>query len=91
MNTCVCCGAIIPEGGHICPPCGKGVSRDKYAKGYAKGYSDGVSRARNETALEVIEEIERLIVYRRMDGGLLDDYLEDDIHNLKQLYKGEGQ
>ena len=21
MNTCVCCGAIIPEGRHVCPNC----------------------------------------------------------------------
>ena len=85
MNTCVCCGAIIPEGGQICPPCGKGVSRDKYTKGYAKGYHDGVSRARNETALEVIEEIEKMIAFRGCGNGLL----EDDIYNIKKKYKGE--
>lgn len=29
MNTCICCGEIIPEGRQVCPKCEKGEMHDK--------------------------------------------------------------
>lgn len=29
INTCICCGEIIPEGRQVCPKCEKGEMHDK--------------------------------------------------------------
>ena len=26
-NTCICCGAVIPEGSQICPKCERGYNK----------------------------------------------------------------
>jgi predicted nucleic acid-binding Zn ribbon protein len=32
MNTCVCCGAPIPEGTQVCPRCSKSFIKIEYRK-----------------------------------------------------------
>lgn len=46
--------------------------------------ADVVPRA--EVAREIFEEIEEAVAYRRCGNGLLDDWLEDDISELKKKY-----
>lgn len=32
VETCVCCGAVIPEGRQVCPDCEKALDKDNNTK-----------------------------------------------------------
>ena len=34
-DVCICCGAVIPEGSHVCPNCQVAVIRDEAGDAYA--------------------------------------------------------
>ena len=48
------------------------------------GYADVAPRA--EVAREIFEEIEKLVVSRKLRNGLIGDLLESDIAELKKKY-----
>ena len=52
--------------------------------------TSGNKKAKTEVAREILADIEKLMAYRRCGNGLLDDYLEDDLAELKNKYIKDG-